>query len=75
MKYFNLHTAFINKNAPVHFKQAVKNIGLKLDHSAIKINAITSRIKIFADDSVLYRNIRNRNYHVIIKNDQDMISS
>ena len=38
-------------------------------------NAITSQIKRFADDSVLCRNIRNRNDQVILKNDLDTISS
>ena len=37
-------------------------------------NAITSQIKLFADDSVLHRNIRNENYHVILQNDLDTIS-
>ena len=32
-------------------------------------NAITSQIKLFADDSVLYRNICNQNDQVILKND------
>ena len=35
-------------------------------------NAITS---LFADDSVLYRNIRNQNDQVILQNDLDTISS
>ena len=30
-------------------------------------NAIISQIKLFADDSVLYTNIHNQNYHVIVK--------
>ena len=38
-------------------------------------NAITSQIKLFADDSVLYRNIRSQNYQVILQNDLDTISS
>ena len=38
-------------------------------------NAITSQIKLFADDSVLYRNIRNQNDQVILQNDLDTISS
>ena len=38
-------------------------------------NAITSQITLFADDSVLYRNIRNQNDQVILQNDLDTISS
>ena len=38
-------------------------------------NAITSQIKLFADDSVLYRNIRNQNDQVILQNDLYTISS
>ena len=38
-------------------------------------NAITSQIKLFADDSVLYRNIHSQNDHVILQNDLDTISS
>ena len=38
-------------------------------------NAITSQIKLFADDSVLYRNNRNQNNHVILQNNLDTISS
>ena len=38
-------------------------------------NAITSQIKLFADDSVLYRNIHNKKYQVILQNDLDTISS
>ena len=38
-------------------------------------NAITSQIKLFADDIVLYRNIRNQNDQVILQNDLDTISS
>ena len=38
-------------------------------------NAIRSQIKLFADDSVLYRNIRNQNDQVILQNDLDTISS
>ena len=38
-------------------------------------NAITSQIKLFADDSVLYGNIRNQNDQVILQNDLDTISS
>ena len=38
-------------------------------------NAITSQIKLFADDSVLYRNIHNQNDQVILQNDLDTISS
>ena len=34
-------------------------------------NAIKSQIKLFADDSVLYRNIRNENEQVILQNDLD----
>ena len=37
--------------------------------------AITSQIKLFANDSVLYRNIRNQNDQVILQNDLDTISS
>ena len=38
-------------------------------------NAITSQIKLFADDNVLYRNIRNQNKQVILQNDLDTICS
>ena len=38
-------------------------------------NAITSQIKLFADDSVLYRNILNQNDQVILLNYLDTISS
>ena len=38
-------------------------------------NSITSQIKLFSDDSVLYRNIRNQNDQVILQNDLDTISS
>ena len=38
-------------------------------------NAITSQIKLFADDSVLYRSINNQNYQVILQNDLDTIYS
>ena len=38
-------------------------------------NAITSQIKLFADDGVLHRNIRNQNDQVILQNDLDTISS
>ena len=38
-------------------------------------NAIKSQIKLFADDSVLYRKIRNKNDQVILQNDLDTISS
>ena len=38
-------------------------------------NAITSQIKLFADDSVLYRNIHSQNDQVILQNDLDTISS
>ena len=38
-------------------------------------NAITSQIKLFTDDSVLHRNIRNQNGQVIVQNDLDTISS
>ena len=38
-------------------------------------NAITFQIKLFADDSVLYRNIRNQNDQLILQNDLDTISS
>ena len=38
-------------------------------------NSIKSKIKLFADDSVLYRNIRSQNDHVILQNDLDTISS
>ena len=37
-------------------------------------NAITSLIKLFADDGVLYRNIRRRNDQVILQNNIDTIS-
>ena len=38
-------------------------------------NAIKSQIKLFADDSVLYRNIRSQNDQVVLQNDLDTISS
>ena len=38
-------------------------------------NAITSQIKLFADDCVLYRNIHNQNDQVILQNALDTISS
>ena len=38
-------------------------------------NAITSQIKLFADDCVLYRNIHDQNDQVILQNDRDTISS
>ena len=38
-------------------------------------NAITSQIKLFADDSLLYRNISDRNDQVILQNGLDTISS
>ena len=38
-------------------------------------NAITPQIKLFADDSDLYRNIRIQNDQVILQNDLDTISS
>ena len=38
-------------------------------------NAITSQIKLFADDCILYVNISNQNDQVILQDDQDMISS
>ena len=38
-------------------------------------NAIASQIILFADDNVLYRNIRNQNDQVILQNDLDTISS
>ena len=38
-------------------------------------NAITSQIKLFADDSVLNRNMHNHNDQAIIHNDIDTISS
>ena len=38
-------------------------------------NTITSQIKLFADDSVLNRNIHNQNDQVILQNDLDTISS
>ena len=38
-------------------------------------NVIKSQIKLFADDSVLYRNIRNQSDQVILQNDLDTISS
>ena len=38
-------------------------------------NAITSQIKLFPDDSMLYRNIRNENGQVILQNALDTISS
>ena len=38
-------------------------------------NAITSQIKLFADDSVLHRNIHDQNDQVILQNDLDTISS
>ena len=38
-------------------------------------NAITSQIKLFADDSVLHRNICSQNDQVILQNDLHTISS
>ena len=38
-------------------------------------NAITSQIKFFAGDSVLYRNIFTKNDQVILQNDLETISS
>ena len=38
-------------------------------------NAIISQIKLFANDSVLYRNIHNQNVQVLLQNDLDTISS
>ena len=38
-------------------------------------NAISSQIKLFSDDSVLYINIRSQNDHEILQNDLDTISS
>ena len=38
-------------------------------------NAIASPIKLFADDNVLYRNIRSQNDNVILQNDLSTISS
>ena len=38
-------------------------------------NAITSKIKLFADDGVLYRNILSQNDQVILQIDLDTISS
>ena len=38
-------------------------------------NAITSQNKLFADDSVLYKNIRNQDDQANHKNDLDTISS
>ena len=38
-------------------------------------NAIIFHIKLFADDSVLYRNIHSQNDQVILQNDLDTISS
>ena len=38
-------------------------------------NAITSQIKLFSDDSVLYGNTCNQNNQVILQNDLDTISS
>ena len=38
-------------------------------------NAIKSQIRLFANDSVLYGNIRNQNDQVILQNDLDTISS
>ena len=37
--------------------------------------AITSQIKLFADDSVLHKNIHDQNDQVILRNDLDTISS
>ena len=36
-------------------------------------NAITSQIKLFANDSIVYRHIRNQNGQVILQNDLDTI--
>ena len=38
-------------------------------------NAITSQIKLFADNNALHSNIRNQNDQVILQNDLDTISS
>ena len=38
-------------------------------------NAITSQIKLFANDGVLCRNIRSHNDRIILQNDLDTISS
>ena len=38
-------------------------------------NAITSKIMLFADNSVLHRSIRNQNDQVMLQNDLDTISS
>ena len=38
-------------------------------------NAIISQIKLFTDDSVLYKNIHNQNDQVILQNDLDTITS
>ena len=38
-------------------------------------NTITSQIKLFADDSVLYRNICSQDFHVILQDDLHTISS
>ena len=38
-------------------------------------NAIISQIKLFADDSVMHRNIHTQNDQVILQNDLDTISS
>ena len=38
-------------------------------------NAITSQIKLFADDGVLYRNIHGQNDQVLLQDDLDTISS
>ena len=36
-------------------------------------NEITSQIKLFANDSIVYRHIRNQNGQVILQNDLDTI--
>ena len=38
-------------------------------------NAIKSQIKLYVDDSVLYRNILNQDDQIILQNDLDTISS
>ena len=50
-------------------------IGSLLFHVFDINNAITSQIKLFADDSVQYRNIHNQNDQVVLQDDLDTISS
>ena len=50
-------------------------LGSLLFHICDINNAITSQIKLFADDRVLFRNIHSQNDQVILQNDLDTIPS